>query len=74
MIGELVAMENAKKNAKWVQCKKFMCSFKVETDLLNFCPNCGLQMHTVIDKNTRYGLPDWATKVIKAYGFCNVVI
>ncbi len=53
MIGELVAMEKAKKNAKWFQCKKCMCSFKVEEDFLNFCPNCGLQMHVIIDKDTR---------------------
>jgi hypothetical protein len=70
MIGELVAVEKAKKSAEWVQCKKCLCSFKVEKDFLNFCPNCGLQMHTVIDKNTRYGLPDWATKAVRADGFC----
>jgi len=70
MIGESVAMKKAKKDAKWFQCKKCMCSFKVEKDFLNFCPNCGLQMHTLIDKNTRYGLPDWATRAVSADGFC----
>jgi hypothetical protein len=27
-------------------------------------------MHTVIDKNTRYGLPDWASRAVKKDGFC----
>jgi len=72
MIGEQVVMERAKKNAEWVQCKKCMCSFAVEKDCLNFCPNCGLQMHCVLDKNTRYGLPDWTKgkKVKTSDGFC----
>ena len=69
-IGEMAAMEKAKKKAKWFQCKKCMCSFNVEEDFLNFCPNCGLQMHTIIDKNTRYGLPDWTTGAVKSGGFC----
>jgi Zn finger protein HypA/HybF involved in hydrogenase expression len=69
-IGEIVAMEKAKKNAKWFQCKKCMCSFKVEERFLNFCPNCGLQMHVVVDNNTRYGLPDWSTGADKKDGFC----
>ena len=70
MIGESKAMEHAKEKAKWVQCKKCICSSAVEKEFLNFCPNCGLQMHVVIDKNTRYELPEWANKKSKQDGFC----
>jgi Zn finger protein HypA/HybF involved in hydrogenase expression len=54
-IGEIVAMEKAKKASRWFQCKKCMCSFKVAERFLNFCPSCGLHMHVVVDNNTRYG-------------------
>ncbi len=50
MIGELVAMEKAKKNAKWFQCKRCLCSFKIEEEKLNLCPQCGLQMKVEVVK------------------------
>ena len=49
-IGELIALQKAQLNATWVQCVRCICSFAIEEERCNFCPDCGLQMRAEIKK------------------------
>ena len=50
VIGEVVLLEKAQREAEWFQCKRCVCSVKIEEDRFNFCPDCGLQMKVEVKK------------------------